>query len=635
LAPDSGRHDPGELLEALEKSAGQAEWTPLFTDRFERTSLGDDWRLVGGQARITNGWLRVGSNKGTDVYAVIRRPFPDNVRVEFDARFPQGQGYYGDMACFVGGDEHRCDAVGYCLSFGADGNTCSRIQRESIDLRLNIEAVAEVGRVYHIAAEMVDGHLALFVDGRPILNYLDMIPLAGVGHDRVGLATYKYGAEFSNVRVLTHSGPAKTGAFTVADAYCRDGLYDRAIEKYRQIAVAHPDQLMGLLAQGKVALALMADGRWSEAEAQLRGLSGPAKGTEIQHLVSIWRGQALGMLGKIDDALKHFGRVQESTEDRGIIDEVAVACGLLSERLRAEKRWLESGLCAKFLFEKLKTPLIETTHMFNRYGNRLHDAGLIEEEYQAVTKLGVVIADRSNDQDQLRGTRLRRARAAIVTGRLEKAEKIYDELDADARSRGDRHMELSIIALRAELAMRQGNYAAGLEAVRSFAGSDEEESELRDISWGNTIADMRACAAVLLGNIDEALDDLDAGRISAECRDLRMVLAAELWRSDRKSAACACLSEAEEAAANRGPELFRLAASALRGEALVESLLELVETSLQPVLQPRGYLYAGLVLWASHNDGGATLPWSDAMNSASELDPIWHWANCCQGRVET
>ncbi len=636
MAPDSGRHDPGELLRALERSASQTEWTPLFTDSFERNSLGDDWRMVGGHAKITNGWLRVTSNHGNDVYAVIRRPFPDNIRVEFDARFPRTLEYAGDLACFVGGDEHRCDGAGYCLAFGSEGNICSRIQREGVDIRLTTEHVAELGRTYKIAAEMVDGHLVLFVDGQQILNYLDMIPLAGVGHDHVGLVTFKHGAEFANVRVLTHSGPAKTGTFTVADAYCRDGLYDRAIEKYRQIAAAHPDQLLGLLAQCKVALALMSNSRWSEAEAQLRGLASPAKGTEIEHLVSLWRGRSLGMMGKIEEALHAFGKVQESTEDSGIIDEVAVACGLLCEHLHVDHRWLESGLCAKFLFEKLQTPLLETGHMFGRYGMRLHDAGLFEEEYQAITKLGVTIADRATDpQAAVNSTKMRRGKMAFLTGRGEKAERIIDELKHQAQSKGDRALELSAIATQAEMMLCLSKYQEAFDHIKGFAGTEDEERRLLDGVLAITLADVRACLSVFLGRIDDALDDLDAGRISKDAKVLRMSLAAELWRRDQKSAAAACFAEVSKTAGRRSAEFLALAASAIRGETLQEALVEFVETSLQPVLQPCGLLYAGLALWANGDDGAASLPWSDAMNAALEVSPIWHWAKYFQGRVET
>ncbi len=635
MAPDSGRLDPGELLDALEKSASQAEWTPLFTDSFDRTSLGDDWRIVAGHARIVNGWLKiVAGSGGGDVYAAIRRPFPDNVRVEFDARFPTGVPV-SDLGCFVAGDEHRCDSVGYCLSFGADNNTCSRIQREGVDIRIDTETIAEPGRTYHLDAELVDGNLTLYVDGQQILSYLDMIPLAGVGHDHLGLVTFRHGGEFANVKILTHSGPTRTGVFTVADAYCRDGLYDRAIERYRQVAAAHPDQPMGLLAQCKVALALIGDDRWSEAEAQLRGLAGPAKNSDLEHLVALWHGRALGMMGKIDEALRAFAKVQGATDDPGIIDETAVACGLLSEHLRADSRWLEAGRCAKFLFENLKTPLIETSHMFNLYGNRLRDAGLFEEEYQAVSKLGVAIASHAGDPGQLLSAKMRRATAATITGRFDRAREIYDDLETQARKEGDRSLELIVLASRTEQELCLGKYEKAFERVQSFAGTDEEEKRLHDMMWGNTLADLRAIAGIFLGRMDDALDDLDAGRISKSVMDLRLILAAELWRRDHKAAAGACLAELKSGPARRSAKFAELAAATIRGEALVEALLEFVETSLQPVQQPRGTFYAGLALWANGNDGAATLPWSEAKNAAPDVTPIWHWASYFQGRVET
>jgi len=626
--------DPGDLLEALEKSAAQAEWTPLFADAFDRTSLGDDWRIVNGRARIVNGWLKVVGSSG-DVYAAVRRPFPDNVRVEFDARFPATGVPVSDLGCFVAGDEHRCDHVGYCLSFGADNNICSRIQREGVDIRINTEAVAEPGRSYHLAAELVDGNLTLYVDGKQILSYLDMIPLAGVGHDHLGLVTFKHGGEFASVKVLTHSGPTRTGAFTVADAYCRDGLYDRAIERYRQVAAAHPDQPLGLLAQCKVALALIGDSRWSEAEAQLRGLAGPAEGSELEHLVALWHGRTLGMMGKIDEALRGFSRVQAATNDPGIIDETAVACGLLCEHLRTDSRWLEAGRCAKFLFENLQTPLIETSHMFGHYGSRLRDAALFEEEYQAVTKLGVAIASRAGDPGQLVSAKLRRASAAILTGRFDRAREIYDGLEAQAREEGSRSLELTVLASRAELELSLGKYDRAFERVQPFAGTEEEEMNLREMTWGSTLADLRAIAVIFLGRMDEALDDLDAGRISKMTMDLRLVLAAELWRRDRKAAAGACLAELKAAMPRRTAKFAELATAAIRGEVLVEALMEFVEASLQPVQQARGTFYAGLALWAGGNDGAATLPWSEAKNAAPDVTPIWHWASYFQGRVET
>jgi len=535
-----GLPDPSDLLRALETAAGQAQWVPLFTDDFARTSLGEDWKIIGGQAHIENGWLRLAGR--ADCYAVIRRPFPDNLRVEFEARFPAGQTYSSDLGCFVGGDERRCDAVGYCLSFGADGNTCSRIQREGIDVRINTKLTAEPGRTYRLVAEALDGELRLLVDGALVLRYVDLVPLAGVNHDHLGLVTFRDGCEFANVKVLTRSGPSSAGVFTIADAYSRDGLHDRAIEKYRQVSAAHPDTPLALQAQTKVGLALFAAGRHSEAEAQFRGLARKAQGTEMELLIELWRGLALGMMGKLDEALRVFGHVQAQAADPGVVDEVAVACGRLCSHLKKEERWLESGRCAKFLFENLKTPLIETNHMFGVYGGRLHDAGFYEEEYQAVSRLVTAMAARKGDPHFI-SNQFRRVTSGIQAGRIDEARKALDEMQEQGRAADDASLELRVLATRAMLDLSLGKYDKALERLAAMTGSSQEEQQVGDWRWGQTFADLRATALVLLGRTDEALEDLDAGRISTEALDLRLVLGAELWKRGHQPAARACFSE--------------------------------------------------------------------------------------------
>jgi tetratricopeptide (TPR) repeat protein len=626
-----GLSDPSDLLRALESTAGQAQWVPLFSDDLARTSLGEDWKIIGGQAHIENGWLRISGK--ADCYAVIRRPFPDNIRVEFDARFSAGQPRCSDLGCFVAGDERRCDAVGYCLSFGADNNTCSRIQREGVDVRINTRLVAEPGRIYHLATEAVDGELRLLVDGQVVLRYVDLVPLAGVGHDHLGLATFREGAEFANVKVLTRSGPMLAGVFTIPDAYCRDGLYDQAIERYRQIAVAHPEERLALQAQTKVGLALFAAGRHGEAEAQFRGLARSAQGTEMELLIELWRGLALGMMGKLDDALRAFGHVQSRAADPGIVDEVAVVCGRLASHLRREERWLEAGRCAKFLFENLRTPLIETHHMFNMYAGRLHESGLFEEEYQAGKRLSVLTANRQADPI-LRDHSFRVFSAGLYAGRIDEARAILDGLERDARQSGDSGLELRVLGTRTILDLALGKYEKALERLSSLTGTSREEIQIGDHRWGNTPADLRATALMLLGRTDEALEDLDAGRLSTEVIDLRLVLGAELWKRGHKAATAGCFASlAESEWFGRTAKLIEKAGQAIRAEAPIEIFREYVDSTVQPYLLPLGLFLCGLALWATGDEQSALMSWSEAKNSAPDTDPAWHWANLYMGRV--
>jgi tetratricopeptide (TPR) repeat protein len=633
LPRPEGLSDPGDLLRALETSAGAAQWVPLFSDDFGRTSLGEDWKIVGGQAHIENGWLRVSGK--ADCYAVVRRPFPDNIRLEFDARFPAGQEESSDLACFVAGDERSCDAVGYCLSFGSDNNTCSRIQRAGMDVRINTQLVAEPGRTYRIVAEAADGEYRLMIDGQMVLRYVDLVPLAGVGHDHLGLAAFKYGTEFANFRVLTHSGPAAVGIFTIADAYCRDGLFDRAIERFRQIAATDPEGRLALQAQTKVGLALFAAGRYGECEAQLRGLARKAGGTEMELLIELWRGLALGMMGKLDEALRTFAHVQSQSSNPEVIDEVAVACGRLSTQLRREERWLEAGRCAKFLFENLKTPLIETRHMFGNYVNRLHDAALYEEEFQAASRLVAAVVRRKHGASAMWDCNMRKFGAALSAGRVDEARSVLEELGQQARnSLNAASLELRVLGCRVQLALASGKPGKALEQLAGLTGTDREEQHIGDGRWGQTAADLRASALVLLGRMDEALEDLDAGRIRVDLLDLRLILGAELWKRGHEAAARACFAETTESGGlwrhEKLVENFKLTVCR---EMPVEAFQEYVGTELQPCVQPLGLFLTGLAMWANGEEQAALLTWSEARNSAPDTDPAWHWTSLYMSRV--
>ena len=624
--------DPGDLFEALEQSAGQAEWTPLFADDFNRTSLGDDWRIIGGEADIKNGWMRVRGRSG-DVYAVVLRAFPENVRVEFDARFPKGQDIVSDLACFVAGDEHKTDAAGYCLSFGADENCCSRLQRQAIDIRINLDMTAEAGRTYSLASQLLDGELSLSVDGQVVLRYVDMLPLAGVGHDHLGLATFKLGAEFSNFRVLTRTGPVRSGAFTIPDAYCRDGLYDRAIEKYRQVAETHPNEPLSLMARCKTGLALFADRRWSDAEGQFRSLSSAAKGSKLEHLVALWHARALGMMGKLDEAFRIFSRVQDAG-DPGMVDEAAVACGLLCHQLRVDSRWLESGRCAKFLFENSKTPLIQTMHAFNRYGRRLGEAAFHEEEYQAVSKLGMAITARRTAAIHTININLSKAALGILTGRIDEARGIYDDLEK--RFSGEEHplLQKRLMARRIQIDMARGKYQRAFDQLDPLPEAKDEKQKLVDSRWGVRLPDLRIAALILLDRTDEAIDESLAGQLSGGALDQRIVLGAELRKRGRGEEAEACLAILKEQFQTRwGTKFVSLSVDAVLGKGSPEALREYVDNELMPSFQPLGLFFTGLALWAGDQEEAATIPWSEAENSALDVTPAWHWTRCFQQRV--
>ncbi len=629
----SGRNDPVDIFEALVHSAGQAEWTPIFTDDFDRATLGESWGLVSSEAVLTNGWLRLRGSGGNDAYAVIKRAFPDNIRIEFEARFTSKTGYASDLACFLGGDEHTGDRNGYCLAFGADGNTCTRIQKETVDIRITREHVATPGKIHNIAAEIIDGALALYVDGELLLSYLDMMPLCGVKHDHLGLATYGEGAEFRNFRVLTNSGPTQASVFTIPDAYCRDGLFDRAIEKYNQIAATHKNEPLELLAQCKVALAMIGDQRWSSAEAQLRGLANSSKDTELESLVTLWHARTLGMIGKIDDALKTFQKVQSHTEDPGTIDETAIACGLLSQQLYREGRFIEAGCCSNYLFESLSTPLISTDHMFTIHITRLREAAMYEEQYQIIKKFGPDVKVNRILESQHYIIPVRLAQAAILTERIDEAQTIYDELKKQSDNAEDANFKFNLIGLYSGLDMSKGEFSKALEKLEPLANNKEELISFNNLYWGQRLIDLRASCYVLSGDLPSAIPLLKRDLIAPSALYLRIVLAAHFMKEDRKQLAQTCLNLNDKIRDSLG-EFRSQVSAAIFQTSPIEVLHEFVENSLQPAHQPMGMVCEALALWSQGDCAGASVALSDSFDSASKYSPAWHWAKYCHDLLQ-
>jgi tetratricopeptide (TPR) repeat protein len=223
---------------------------------------------------------------------------------------------------------------------------------------------------------------------------------------------------------------------------------------------------------------------------------------------------------------------------------------------------------------------------------------------------------------------MRLAAAAVRSGRVDEARRIYDDLDDQTRRAGDRILELRVLAARAELDLALGKYARALERLSSLAGSKEEEMDLGGQHWGPTPADMRASALVLLGRTDEALEDLDAGRISPRVFDLRMILAAELRQRGHVAPATACLAELGEHIPGRWARPFlEKGVPAILGQGPVEPLRAFVDTEVQPIHYPLGLFLVGLALWAGGNAAAAMLPWSEAKTSAADTQPAWHWAD--------
>jgi hypothetical protein len=191
-------------------------------------STGGQWRTVGGE-------LLAPGVKNNPLW--LQAPLPDEVAVEFDVRseFPEG-----DIRVELFGN--GVDPFsGYIFVQGGWNNSLSVIARKDIngptldslkrkaarvaesgggqgapdlvatgvfdaDTAVRVEARGsrvQAGRVYHWRIERRGSKLSWSIDGEPVLELDDPLPLKGPGNDRLGLSGWESQIFFDNLRVDT------------------------------------------------------------------------------------------------------------------------------------------------------------------------------------------------------------------------------------------------------------------------------------------------------------------------------------------------------------------------------------------------------------------------------------------------
>lgn len=150
--------------------------TLVFSDDFERETLGDDWTQRSGKWRIVEGALHVQGDRNEGAW--LNRPLPERVRIEFDARSESAD---GDLKFEVFCTEPRHE-TGYIVILGGWNNTVSIIARrdEHGEDRKESDAQATRGKVHRFVAVRTDDTLRWYVDGRFVLQYKDPDPVRGI-----------------------------------------------------------------------------------------------------------------------------------------------------------------------------------------------------------------------------------------------------------------------------------------------------------------------------------------------------------------------------------------------------------------------------------------------------------------------
>ncbi len=174
------------------------EGTLIFSDDFERKSLGPDWIVNDTEHwRITDGWVhgQDAMNKGL----WLNHDLPRKARIEFDARSESPE---GDLKCevFAMAPEHQ---GGYIIIFGGWKNTINAIARldeHGKDRRQTSTPKVVKGQSHHFTIVRSGNQLDWFIDNKPVLSFHDSDPIRG---NYFGFNNWKVPNYYDNLKIYS------------------------------------------------------------------------------------------------------------------------------------------------------------------------------------------------------------------------------------------------------------------------------------------------------------------------------------------------------------------------------------------------------------------------------------------------
>jgi hypothetical protein len=190
--------------------------TGVFEDDFNRGALGPDWNVLSPRWRIEDGRLCARGARNRGVW--LRRPLPENARIEFDAIAEASEGdlkveLWGDGRSGATGTSYT-NATSYLAILGGWKNTkhvLARLDEHGADrLAIDIEPDSDderarpvaPGQPYRFRIERIDGKTLVWsVNGTGYFELTDPEPLSGPGHEHLGFNEWDAPVCFDNLRI--------------------------------------------------------------------------------------------------------------------------------------------------------------------------------------------------------------------------------------------------------------------------------------------------------------------------------------------------------------------------------------------------------------------------------------------------
>lgn len=178
-------------------------WKLLFSDDFQRTELGEEWKVVEGKWLVQDGSL-VGSGVLISAKGFPATYPPGFQRLEFDVttESPEPKTASSERNAFIHAQPpeksgNTPSKTGYCLPLG--GQNLYR-NGTALEGKPAVNSAIDLSKTRHIILENDRGKLKAIIDGSTVFELSDDKPIMGTNYDRVG---FYFGASvrINNVRV--------------------------------------------------------------------------------------------------------------------------------------------------------------------------------------------------------------------------------------------------------------------------------------------------------------------------------------------------------------------------------------------------------------------------------------------------
>ena len=190
---------------AVYSEASTTGWRLAFSDSFDRKEMGEDWKILSGSWKLVDGEL-----EGSGAIS-LATGYPQDAqlgyqRLEFEARAVNpvgtiqmgntGQTRVSDMSSFLNASTQSSDEqiikTGYFFQIGGRWNTIHSLMKNGSSLKISKDPKWQIkaDTKYKVVVENDAGHIKLFVDEKPVLDFKDTQSILDKDNGRAGLYFY-------------------------------------------------------------------------------------------------------------------------------------------------------------------------------------------------------------------------------------------------------------------------------------------------------------------------------------------------------------------------------------------------------------------------------------------------------------